>query len=93
MRPIGTPPSTGQNLSNRNNQAAEQRINTSDVSSLQRNISTTGNQAANLLNAGSWSALDAKTGKILSQTAGPASAIDTASVSVARVVYAGSYTG
>jgi polyvinyl alcohol dehydrogenase (cytochrome) len=44
---------------------------------------------------GSWSALDAATGKILWQTADPTAAtIDTGSVSVANgVMYAGSYSG
>jgi polyvinyl alcohol dehydrogenase (cytochrome) len=44
---------------------------------------------------GSWSALDAATGKILWQTADPTKgAIDTGSVSVANgVMYAGSYSG
>ncbi|GAC1350908.1 MAG: hypothetical protein NVSMB27_37960 [Ktedonobacteraceae bacterium] len=41
--------------------------------------------------AGSWSALDAATGKILWQTADPLGAIDTAAVTVANgVLYAGS---
>jgi polyvinyl alcohol dehydrogenase (cytochrome) len=47
------------------------------------------------INWGSWSALDAVTGKILWQTADPTQgAIDPGAVSVANgVVYAGSYSG
>jgi polyvinyl alcohol dehydrogenase (cytochrome) len=46
------------------------------------------------VSGGSWSALDAATGKIIWQTADPAGAIDPGSVSVANgVVYAGSYAG
>jgi polyvinyl alcohol dehydrogenase (cytochrome) len=46
------------------------------------------------ITSGAWSALDPQTGKILWQTADPAQAIDSGSVSVANgVLYAPSYSG
>jgi len=46
------------------------------------------------INWGSWAALDARTGRILWQTADPQQALDPGALSVANgVVYAGSYSG
>jgi polyvinyl alcohol dehydrogenase (cytochrome) len=60
----------------------------------QQHISYAFQPGGQIANSGSWSGLDAATGKIMWQTADPAGAIDPDSVSVANgVVYAGSYSG